>query len=195
MDNALFPGKQEQICQIFSQPVSQSLWSHPEFCFSDLPLKGANPKLPAANTRILGHSKFSYQLKLVNQYKMSAHSLGKENIPWTGSSAHQFPWTLRTLWKHELYVCMYISVCMYLASQLSFLRCTELAGPLTKSYLFVEFFLLEAQRKKMQHGTQLPFPNLPWSRWTLPPGFIFVCSSTNKISHTIQADASVPGLH
>lgn len=126
-------GKGKQISQKFSQTLSQYLCYWSIIIFSDLPLKGASSKLPLLNAGILGVLRFSYNLKLVSQYKILSCSTGKESIPWTGSSA-QLLWTFSTLRAGD--VCM----CVSIPSQLSFLCCTESLSPLTKPFWLSSLF-------------------------------------------------------
>jgi len=78
-------------------------------------------------------------------------------------------------------MCVYmrVSLCMYLASQLSFVRCTESVSPLTKFCLFVGFFIFDAQSKKMQPSTQLLFPKSPLRQVT-PSTRLYFCPQFDK---------------
>lgn len=102
--------KGEQISEKFSQLLSQSLCYWSLFCFSDLPLKGATPKLPSLNARILGVLRFSYNPNLVGQCKTSSQSTGEESTPWSGSSA-EFLRAFRTLRARDVSLC--VCVCPY----------------------------------------------------------------------------------
>lgn len=114
MDNALFTIKREQVSQIFSQIMSQSLSSWSELYFSDLSLKGAKPKIPASNARILGHSRFSYNLNLVSQYKMWAYRQGKHPLNWLLCSP--IPMNTKNIMKARD-VCVYVYLRVYTSSQ------------------------------------------------------------------------------
>lgn len=170
--------KGEQISQKFLQLLSQSLCYWSIFSFSDLPLKGATPKLPFLNARTLGVLRFSYNLKLVSQYEILSCSTGKESIPWTGSSA-QFLWHSGQ-WEQEM------SVCPYPASRASCVAQNHWAhwpNPLC--------WVLSLGSTAW--CTNSPSKS-PLRQVSPSPGFISVCSVANRISSVMQFQLHIRAL-
>lgn len=176
--------KGQQIHEKLSQLLSQSLCYSSIFCFSDLSLKGATPGLPFLKTRILEVSRFSYNLKLVSQYKMLSCSTGKEIIPWTGCSAQSCEDSGQ--WEQERSVC----VCPYPASWAFCAAQNHWAH--WPNPLGWALYLGCTEQTSTALCTNSPSKS-PLRQVTPSPGFISVCSVANRISPVIQFQLHIAG--